>query len=40
MNKTVAALVGFVAAVAALLPAIAEAGIRLQNHNETFVPSK
>jgi hypothetical protein len=40
MNKVFATLVGFVAAAAALLPTIAEAGIRLPNHNETFVESK
>jgi hypothetical protein len=37
MHKLIATLLGFVAAVAALVPAISEAGVKLMNHNETLV---
>jgi hypothetical protein len=36
MHKLIAMLVGFVAAAAALVPGISEAGIKA-NHNETLV---
>jgi hypothetical protein len=39
MHKLIATLLGFVAAVAALVPAIVEAGIRM-NHNETLVQDR
>lgn len=40
MQKVIATLVGFVAAAAALLPTVVEAGLRLRNHNETLVQGK
>ena len=39
MHTFIATLLGFVAAVAALVPAIVEASIRL-NHNETLVQDR
>jgi hypothetical protein len=40
MHKLFATLVGFVAAAAAFVPTLTEAGIRLANHNETLVRGK
>ena len=37
MHKLIATLVGFVAAAAAFVPGIVEAGVTLWNHNETLV---